>query len=120
MEHPPMQKKAVLDWPCPDQAPRLVSKLEICQHGNFSQSHFERIPDKPEAVEIGERAKRWWSNEWDLWFARLRRHLSKQASAPVEPPPAIEVPQPQSRPPTRRKLLPPGARRPRAETGAEV
>ena len=53
-----MKSKARLAWPRPGEGRRLVTKNEVCIHGNFSHNHFDRLAEKPAAIRIGLRAKR--------------------------------------------------------------
>ena len=68
-----MKSKARLAWPRRGEGRRLVTKNEVCIHGNFSHNHFDRLAGKPAAIRIGLRAKRWWSDEWDQYFETLPR-----------------------------------------------
>jgi hypothetical protein len=80
--------KRLPHWPLAGERPRPVSRDEICARFNFSLSHLARIEDAPEFFDVGERAQRGMSDEWDAWEA-ARREAARQRklakAAPAEP-----------------------------------
>jgi hypothetical protein len=124
-----MKPRGTYPWPRPDEAPRLASLEEVLKQANVSGSTWQRLPDKPEPVLIGERGVKHWTNEIDAYLAKLPRasrvELPPAEPTPQEPkllshtgwPPLDDSAVAAKKSPLRRKrrkLLPPDRRRPRA------
>jgi hypothetical protein len=91
-----MNLKFLPPWPTPNERSRLVSVQEICRQANISPSTWFRLKNRPPAIAIGARAKKWWSGEVDKYLESLPR----VASTAAETPPAsmlsaLPEPQPQ-------------------------
>ena len=80
-----MRPKPRLPWPQPGEPDRLVSKQAICHKMDVSEAHFDRLPDKPDAILVGERIQRWWAQAWNKWFLRRTRPAPYFAPEPRRP-----------------------------------
>jgi hypothetical protein len=83
-----MKPKPEARWPLPGEARALVTLAMICAHAGISPSHFVRSPDAPEAIDLGPRCLRYWTDEVDAWLEsrRRRRPVTVVAAAAVAAP----------------------------------